>query len=115
MDITNTNVVKTKNTFSENSQILKKQLVHCLVIHELFLTNINQLSYSYYVIADQLPNTHINFYDEVNEYYDAAILLVLFSQVSIGVTNRSYIISYPANFIFNRLGFRILNNLFRAI
>ena len=113
MDITN--VVKTQNTFLENSQILKKQLVHCLVIHELFLTNINQLSYSYYVIADQLPNTHINFYDEVNKYYDAAILLALFSQVSIGVTNRSYNINYPTNFIFNRVRFRILNNLFRTI
>ena len=71
-----------------------------------------QLSDGRYVIAPQLLRSHIYFYDVINGYYDATLLLEIFRQVSICITHRFYTIPHSTKFIFNKAEFNILNDTF---
>lgn len=53
----------------KNCQTIKKQLLDRTAINELFITGIKQLSNNSYLIAVQLPRTHMHFNDVQNGYY----------------------------------------------
>ncbi|MWN05722.1 AfsA-related hotdog domain-containing protein [Gilliamella sp. Pas-s95] len=94
-------MTKKNSILLENCQTIKKQLVHRIAINEVFLTDIKQSSNNSYVIAAQLPRTHMYFNDVENGYYDATLLLEVFRQVSICITHHFYNISYSTKFIFS--------------